>query len=211
MLPLVARIFALSALTGITASVGAVTVFAEDFSTGNPAAGTAYTLIAAGSFSNPGQYRVVANPATDLINGYVSYFDRTVGTASGQMLFFNGANGPSAIWQRSANLIAGAAYTFSYWGSSGSSTNNPALNLLIDGIAGPTLPTTAGAWASMSQTFTPMTSGVRVFSIIDQNFIGVGNDGAIDDILLTTTAVPEPAKVALMLAGMAMLWSRTKR
>jgi len=207
----VARLGLACALGATAASAGAVDVLAEDFSSGNPAAGSAYTLVGAGAFTGPGQYRVIANPGTDLTNGYNGYYDHTLNSSAGRMLFFDGATRPISIWQASASLNAGQSYTFSFWGSSGSVTSVPTLTLRIDGAdVGTTLATAAATWTQYSYTFTPDASGVRTFSIVDLNFTEFGNDGAIDDILLTTP-VPEPAVASLMLLGLAGMTALRRR
>jgi hypothetical protein len=203
-----AKAVALCAMVASAVPASAVTLLSEDFSAGNPVASTAYTLIAAGSYSLPGQYRVLSNPSTDFTNGYDSYFDHTVGTGGGQMLFFDGAASPVAIWSGSAVLTAGVSYTFSYWGSSGNMISMPVLALSINGMdVGINLATSDAVWLNASYTFTPSTSGLASFSIRDTVLEGYGNDGAIDDITLTA-AVPEPAMAALWLAGLAVVWRR---
>lgn len=188
-----------------TVCSSAVTLLSEDFSGGNPVAGTGYTLVPLGSFTGPSQYRVVANPAAAFTNGYSSYFDHTLGTAAGQMMYFDGASSPIAIWQNDFTLEAGQSYTFSFWGSAGNSANVPTLSLRIDGTGvGTPLAVTDAQWSLFTYTFVPATSGLRTFSIVNLQTVGFGNDGAIDDILLTTP-VPEPAAFSLMLAGVVGL------
>ena len=198
---------AVFAVTSLAAQ--ATTVFSDDFSGGNPSAATSYGLIAAGSYSLPGQYRVVSDPSAEFTNGYVSYFDHTTGAAGGAMLFFDGAASPIPIWSQAASLLAGTTYSFSFFASSGGPLSTPTLNVLIDGVAtGATASTTVGAWTQYTYAYAPASAGTHTFSIVDSNLEALGNDGALDDISLSTAAVaavPEPSTVGLMLAGLVGL------
>lgn len=181
-----------------------VTLFSETFGGGNPANASDYTLIPEGSQTLAGNYRIVSNPATSFSNGYSPFFDHTLGTAAGQMLFFDGPSG-ARIFFRSANLTAGTTYTFSFWGASASPLTPPVLAAQVNGVTiGTSLATTSATWNQRIATFTPLTTGAFIFSIVDFNGDALaGNDGAIDDILLTAPAGqafdgPEPATFALL-------------
>jgi hypothetical protein len=180
----------LPAVLAVSAESQAVTVVSEDFSSGNPVAGTAYALVPAGSFSQPGQYRVLANPATAFTNGYRSYHDHTLGTAAGAMLFFDGASHPLALWSEGVMLSAGTQYTFSFWASAGGAISVPVVGLRLDGVnVGQSVTTSVASWRRFTYSFVPRTTGLRIFTIVDLNLQRMGNDGAIDDILLTAVPV----------------------
>ncbi len=205
---------ALLALSALPLAGHASTVFSANFDDGTLGGGsTAYSAVPSGTFSAPGQYAVVGNPSTYFSNGYDSFGDHTSG--AGKMLFFDGAGGPASIWSDSVALVGGTTYTFEFYGASGSDENVPALQLYIDGSAvNVQLTPAAGQWGQYLVALTPSASGTYTFSIQDNNFIGEGNDGAIDDISLTapnTSSVPEPQPVALMLAGLGALAALARR
>ena len=213
--PTVCAILCGGAALLFSAAAAHAQVFSDDFSGGNPAQTSEYTLANAGRTTQPGQYRIVNNPATSFTSGFTSYFDHTLGTSAGAMLFFDGAGsvGPSGIGPAAAPpniyfrngvlLTPGTQYTFSFWGSSGGTQNVPQLNVLIDGFGVPAanLVTVNGAWTQFSTTYTPTFSGPHTFAIYDVTNIAAGNDGAIDDVRLVGPAAvgPEPSSFALLL------------
>ena len=192
--------------TSFATSANSQTVFTDDFSSGNPVVGTAYTLVAGGGGALPGLYRVVQNPATDFsLNGYSNYFDHTFGSAAGRMMFFDGASDQRAIWTRAATLTNGVSYTFSFWASSALDSNNPAVGFLLDGMpVGTAIATANATWRQFSYSFVATVSSVRTFSIVDLNTAGFGNDGALDDVLLTAS-IPEPSSTLLLTCGMIII------
>ena len=205
----------LAALPIASLGAHATTIFSEDFSSGNPVPSTSYSLIDAGVHSLPGQYRVVSNPADAFTNGYVSYFDHTLATGRGAMMFFDGMGSASTIWSQAASLSAGTSYTFSFYSSSADTLTPPVLDVLVDGVStGSTIATVTGMWTQFTYAYVPTTSGTHAFSIIDANLEPNGNDGALDDISLTTAtvaAVPEPSTYALMIAGLAAVGTLKRR
>jgi hypothetical protein len=185
-------------LLGLGSNLRADVVFSEDFSGGNPANASDYTLVNAGSMTTQGNYRVVSNPADPTFtNNYGSVFDHTTGSASGEMLWFDGsANSSDRIFYRSANLTGGVQYQFSYWQDTDNLSSVPNLESLANGTVLGTFKNTATqSWAQAVTTFTPVTSGSYVFSITDLNTEGDFNDGAVDDVQLVS--VPEPTAAAI--------------
>lgn len=211
------RSFSLLASLGLAAAAHAGTVFSDDFSSslaGGAASSSDYTLVGTGSHTSPPDYRVISNPGTDFTNSYASYYDHTQGTASGAMLFFDGAGSASTrIYDHDVNLTAGTTYTISYWGSAGGSTSVPVLDLAVNGVTlGTSLTTVSAQWQQSTATFTPTTTGLYTLSVFDANTVDFGNDGAIDDFLVTTPSpTPEPSALAALGLGAAAVLRRRKR
>ena len=199
----------------------AATVFSDDFESGAISGTSAYTLLPSG-LTAPGDYGVVSDPSTAFANGYLSSFDHTVGTANGHMEFFDGAASPVAIWSQTAVLTAGTSYTFDYWAtwsvvappvrapSSGGNPLAPVTQLMIDGNAAGFALQTDSTWATSSFTFVADHTGTYTFSIVDTNLVANANDGALDDIRLSSV-VPEPASTSLLLAGLGALALAARR
>jgi hypothetical protein len=203
----------LSLLVGSTVRVSGA-VFTEDFSGGNPVSSTDYTLVSAGTMTEPGDYRVVNNPANpNLNNNYGSVYDHTTGDASGEMLFFDGApSSSSRIYYQSENLTGGVEYTFSYWQEADNMGSPPDLQAYVNGttLLGDLQNSSSQTWAQFSANFTPGVSGSYEFSIRDANTVALYNDGAIDDVQLVQ--VPEPSVVALLsIIGMTAVTIRRRR
>jgi hypothetical protein len=207
---------------GLASGAHAATVFSDDFESGAISGSTAYTLLPPGGMSSPGDYGVVSDPAAAYTNGFLSSFDHTVGTASGHMQFFDGADTPVAIWSQTAVLTAGTTYTVDYWStwavlapplrpSVGGNPLAPVTQLLVDGAASGAAIQTDSTWQTSSFTFVADHTGSYTFSIVDTNVVAYGNDGALDDIRLSTSVVPEPGSTALLLAGLGALGLAARR
>jgi hypothetical protein len=217
-------VFASGALIAAAFVAGAPAAFAEtvlynsNFSTSNPARYSGYASVSPTGITSQGQCVVVSNPASAFGGPYASYYDHTAGDSSGAMLFFNGA-GQSAsaagasIWYQDFNLTAGTTYTFSFWGSSAMGANDPTLELMVDGTrVGSMLNTSTAQWTKFTATYTPKSGTTHRFAIRDASTMSFGNDGAIDDVMLseggpTPVAAPLPAVAAmgtLLLSGVAL-------
>ena len=152
-------------------------------------AGTDYRVAFTNIFHAPPDYWVITNPATAFfMTGDASFGDHTSG--SGQMFFFDGAASTSTrISYTTLNLVAGVTYTFSFWGTCSNNGDIPVLSGKLDGqtIVGSTnLTTITGVWLPYTVTFTVATTGLHTLSIVDLNTDFAANDGAIDDVLLTS-------------------------
>lgn len=110
----------------------------------------------------------------------------------------------STIWQTVSGLTAGAAYTLSFWvdNRSGVSASSEGLdytiNITTKSVVGGSTPT----WTEVFETFIASGSSTVL------SFAATGTSDSygtsLDNVKLTqTSAVPEPATVALMLAGLA--------
>ena len=186
-------------LTGLAIPSYADVIFSEDFSGGNPANSSDYTLINTGTMTGAGDYRIVNNPADPTFtNNYGSVYDHTTGNASGEMLFFDGATDSSMrIYYRSANLVGGVQYQFSFWQEADNLASPPDIAANANGTSlGTLVNSSSQSWAQFSASFTPVTSGTYTFSIDDLNTVVQYNDGALDDIQLVS--VPEPSTAAIV-------------
>ena len=212
----------LALAAGLVSGAHAATVFSDDFESGAISGTSDYALQSSGQ-SSPGVYGVVNDPSVSYTNGYMSSFDHTVGTENGHMQFFDGATSPVAIWSQTAVLAAGATYTFDYWATwavippppvrfpSVGNPQAPVTQLMIDGNAAGASLQTNSSWSTSSFTFVADHSGTYTFSIVDTNLQADFNDGALDDIRLTSSVVPEPASTALLLAGLGALALTARR
>jgi hypothetical protein len=216
------RVLSTLALAAAFASgAHAATVFSDDFESGAISGTSDYNLLPSGQ-TMPGDYGVVSDPSTAYSNGYLSSFDHTLGSANGHMQFFDGAGAPIAIWSQTAVLTAGQSYTFDYWAtwsvvappvrfpSGGGNPLAPVTQLMIDGNAAGLAIQTDSSWATSSFTFVADHTGTYTFSIVDTNLAADANDGALDDIRLSS-AVPEPASTTLLLAGLGALALAARR
>jgi hypothetical protein len=114
------------------------------------------------------------------------------------MLFFDGAtNASMRVYYRSATLVGGVQYTFSYWQEADNLASPPDLEAFVNSTSlGSMQNTSSQTWAQFSANFTPATSGSYVFSIVDDNTVVQYNDGAVDDVALVS--VPEPGSAAIL-------------
>lgn len=169
---------------------------------------TGYTEAPQGSVTTPGEYGLVSDPGAYWGNGYTHYVDHTQGDGTGGMLFFDGADSATTpIWQGGSGiLVPGQTYKFSYWVSAADATSTPQTQALIDFVPrGPVFTATDGVWTQATCIFTATHAGFTYFSIVDDNTDALGNAGAIDDLALFATPVPEPATTTLLLAGLGAL------
>jgi len=204
--------FALSIAAGLLAATAAQAevIYSEDFSTSGSASGSAYTQVGQGANTSPGTYGIVSNPADAFTNPYQSFFDHTTGTSDGRMLFFDGAYTQTSLWSQVFDLESGVTYTFSFWARAGS-WNYPTIGLYVDGVStGELLYTVLDDWTQFLYTFTPIASGQSTFMLASLPFTGSGNDGAIDDIVLSrpdqqTPANPVSAPGSALLLGIGAI------
>ena len=210
----------LSAFFALSTAHAQQVVFSEDFSS-SLATGVAnssdYTLVAGNGtvFTGPPDYRVVANPNTAFTNNYSSYTDHTsmvTPGATSAMLFFDGSgNSSDRIYYHSVALTANVPYTISYWGASAGTSNVPVLNLEVNGTTiGSALTTVNAQWQPSAATFTPTTTATYTLAVYDSNTVGLGNDGSVDDFLVTAP-VPEPTTLAALGLGVAAMLRRRKK
>jgi hypothetical protein len=182
-----------------------------DFSAGNTGFTTSpnYTFESGGR-STPDHYSVISNPATAFTNGYPSFGDHTTGT--GLMLFVDGSPIPSsAFWSQTVTLAANTDYTFSGFIRVVSSMSPPIIQLFGNSVAlGSAFATQqqTTSWQSFTESFNSGANTSITFNLVDTNLLGRGNDFAIDDLSLVTTAsVPEPGSIFLASLGMSVAFA----
>lgn len=187
-----------------------------DFSGGNTGFSSGYTYTAPtyNALYPESTYTVDTN-ANHVHNLWSSFGDHTTG--AGNYLIVNGTNQPgTTVWQGNNDtaLTIGKSYTISAWVSNLYPDNPAALTFELNGnllSATPFSATGTGQWQKFTATFTA-TSTLSNFAIRDQVLALGGNDFGIDDIQLTTNAVPEPTSMAaLAFGGFALLGRRRRK
>ncbi|MEP6503010.1 MAG: PEP-CTERM sorting domain-containing protein [Betaproteobacteria bacterium] len=108
------------------------------------------------------------------------------------------------------SLIAGHTYTLTWDDAGRAYYDTHSYDITSGGQEIASLTTVAGqAWSEHTLTFTAGASGELTFAGVNTR------DGTtfIDNVSITTTAIPEPASLLLMLAGLAPLvaWRRRSR
>jgi hypothetical protein len=176
-----------------------------DFSAGNTGFTSGYTLVPNGTFTAPGDYGVISNPATAFTNPYSSFGDHTSGT--GLMMFGDGASGATPFWTETIKVSPNTSYTFTGWATAANTLNPAILSLTANGTPiGSIFPinaTTPGLWQEFSYSLTTGSTTSLTLTISDVNpqpFVA-GNDFAIDDLSFRSRAVPEPTSFTLAVLG----------
>jgi len=177
-----------------------------DFEQGNTGFTTQYTYApSGGTAALPAEvYNVGTNPALWAYDFTVvnSYGDHTTG--SGLMMMCNGAtNANTLVWGETASVTPNTNYSFSAWVSSVDYYLPATLDFVFNGgtpIAY-AAPTTGGVWRQFSTTVNSGNATSMTMQIYDANLVAPGNDFALDDISLTSNAVPEPGTAVLFIVG----------
>ena len=180
--------------------------------------------------SNPGSemglssWNIIAGPPRP-DNGN---FDPGINPRTGMFDFVGANNNPFAQLDQTIDLIATGQVTapqldsgsttadVSFWEqglNQGSPSDNAAIQLsfldasgtLISMVTTATVDSHTGSWANGAQSFlVPVGTRFITYSMLFQRNVGSDNDAFIDDnsLTLTIAPVPEPATVALLLAGL---------
>jgi hypothetical protein len=147
----------------------------------------------------------VANGTVDTIGS--GYFDFLPG--NGHYIDLDGSTGLAGVLSTSLNLTAGTTYTLSFSLAGDHRNAGPDIVDVGFGGASTTLtPATTDGFSTFTLSFTPGTSGAYALSFHDR---GADNQGALLDNVTVTSAVPEPASVALMLAGLGLVGVARRR
>lgn len=188
-----------------------------DFSAGNTGFTTDYL-----NFTTPdlpeGYLGVGTNP-TAFHSAFTTFGDHTSG--AGNMAVYNGAPIPGqVVWSQTVNgLTAGTDYYFSSWLSTVYPDNPANLQFLVNGQAIGSVfnaPASVGTWSNFYAGWNAVGTSAT-FTIVNQNTIGTGNDFAIDDLALSTSApggnnvtAPEPGTLALLALPMLGVFARRR-
>lgn len=212
--------------TGTIAHAAVNLVPNGDFSGGNADFTSSYSYSPSGN-GTEGQYTVRSNPFP--WNGaFVSAGDHTTG--SGLAFVANGSPTDGAVVWQSASITVNAATNYFFEAfvmnvcctAGYSGANSPSiLEFSINGMSVGSRTTNlalAGTWEGLSTTWNSGSATSAVLSLINRNTAVGGNDFAVDDISLSTQSivlppppVPEPASIALMLGGLAVVAGAARR
>ncbi len=193
------------------------------FSAGNTGFGSDYSYSAPTPDTNgfpERNYTVGANPMA-WHNLFVSMGDHTTGT--GQMFIGNGSsNITDRVWSQTINgATVGQNYFFeAFVANVCCNPNGPqgaavaALSFYANGnLLGMRTTSGLGVWEGLSTNWVADSSTVNLVILNSQSALQ-GNDFAIDDINFssTTTVVPVPGALPLMLAGLGMIaWAARRK
>ena len=188
------RMLAVAAAMALSAGAHAATVFSDNFD----ADALALNAVPTGwTIGNAGAVDVIGAPGFfDLLPGNGHYVD------------LDGSNNLAGLLQTSFASTAGTTYTatFQLGGNQRDGTTDPVtVTLGSTTITLPVGPTDGFTTYSISTT---ATGGSLQLSFLDGRD---GNVGALLDNVAITTAVPEPASLSLMFAGIAALGFAARR
>ena len=136
-----------------------------------------------------------------------------------RMLIVNGASTPGmVVWGETGLAVrADTTYYFSTWIAALNDISPALLGLTINGqhvgvdFAATAMP---GRWQQVFLAWNSGASTTADISLTDDNTARIGNDFALDGLSLETSslvAVPEPASLPLLAAGLAILAVRRRR
>jgi hypothetical protein len=147
----------------------------------------------------------VASGTVDTIGA--GYFDFLPG--NGHYLDLDGSTNQAGVLSTSLSLTAGTTYTLSFSLAGDHRGAGPDIVDVNFGGASTTLtPATTDGFSTFTLSFTPSSSGAYTLSFHDR---GADNQGALLDNVSVTSAVPEPASVVLMLAGLGLVGVARRR
>lgn len=189
------RHLVLAGLLAGTSAAQAAVVFSDDFNADT--LGLNYTAFVNGWTVSDGTVDLIGSGFFDFYPGNGNYVD------------LDGSTGNAGVLSQSLSLTAGVTYTatFSLGGSQRGDTNE------VDVMFGTSLANfsllSADPLTQQSIVFTPGSSGSYTLSFSNG---GGDNLGAIlDNVMVSTPAIPEPQTYALMLGGLAALFAVARR
>ena len=164
-----------------------------DFSQGNVGFITEYSEVADPSpFGVQSSYFIVTNP-NNWFAPFASCGDHTTGT--GNMMIFDGSTDPTGtikVWSTETPVTVepNTDYTFSYYIASVAPENPAKIEITINGVslAAPvTAPSTTCLWTLVSHNWNSGSNTTADITMFNREFVGTGNDFAIDDLSLAET------------------------
>mgnify|MGYP001556038995 CR=1 FL=1 len=187
-----------------------------NFSAGNTGFQSEYDYLTLNGFQTnlwpEGAYDVSMDPNSD--HYLFSSFPDHTGDAAGLMMVVNGSGVPDkVVWSQGQTNLGGTAligaanvaYTFSFYLASVYPASPANMQLWINEVAVPSATIagtgTPGQWQHFTFSGVSGVDGIKSISLSNKNLEPSGNDFALDDFSLTSTAVPEPASWALMILG----------
>jgi hypothetical protein len=187
-------IVAAGLLSGLC-SAQAQVVFADNFDA--DAQGVNYTAFVNGW--------TVGDGTVDLVGtGFFNFYP-----GNGNYVDLDGSTSNAGVLSRSLTLTGGTTYTASF--SLGGSTRGD--SNLVDVGFGTSLASftllSSDPLATQSLSFTPLSSGS--YSLSFANFGGDNLGAILDNVVVSTPAIPEPETYALMLAGLGAVGYASRR
>jgi hypothetical protein len=195
-------ILAVSLAAAMSANASLSLVVNGDFESGNTGFSSDYAYSPPAFISDPGTYTLGLNPAA--VYSAWAYGPAGDHTGGGLMMIVNGTETPNLnVWAGtlSSALVVGQWYEFSAWVANIYTESPPTLDFTIGGVSiGTFTPSGTGTWQQFKGYF--QATANQATAAIDQNLAFMGNDFALDDISIVTSAVPEPTT---MIAGAGVL------
>ena len=173
------------------------------FEDGNAGFTTDYGYKGTNPNGGPGEYTVSSTTQT-----FHGGFANIAAKEGSQMMVVNGATSPAILWsQTSISVLAHTDYVFSAWLTTLIENNGIELDFRINGVSvGTKSSGQTVSWTDFGAAWNSGNNTSVTLSIVDLNTDFGGNDFALDNIAFSqanASAVPEPASLALVAAGLS--------
>jgi hypothetical protein len=198
-------------------SASAVTVFSENFELWGVDASLGYTTYNAGVGSAPtsvapaytaGNGWTLAGTIDTVIGAYGAINGTSVDLAGTPVL---GQSGHGTLYNTITGLVVGQAYNYSFNYSANGGSIGFSYNTSPGAFSSSNYQELTGLGALVQSKSVDFVAASDTFviaftSVTNANYLNnVNAGGTIDDVLLVTTAVPEPGETAMMLAGLGVV------
>ena len=154
----------------------------------------------------PGEYEIATTASG---HGPSDWGGTGHGGSGGFMLVDGAMNSSLAILEYSFMGVANVQYALNGWIQNvvNYTDNAPILSFWVNNTQidtfGPS--TSVQSWENFTFNYTPTSTGSITFSLHDNNTIHGANDFGLDDIVLSSNQVPEPATMLLFSTGIAVV------